>query len=342
MTIKKLAAILGLSHTTVSRALNDHPAISQATKDSVLQAAREYGYIPNSAARALRNASTGAFGLIIPDIQNDFFITITNAIAHVAAEHGWQMMLGITSDKPEMEHTALLRLMTARVDGIIFAPTSSPLPETRDLITRTNAVQLLRKQNSLQAPVIAIDDRHGISLAVKHLRELGHERIGYIGSSEALSTGYERLQGFLQCFTPAEQAALQALIHMGPPQAEFGGEAFKRVMSATVPPTALVLGSPRYAMSILLAAKEQNIRIPDDLSLVAYGDVSWGSLLEVKLTYISLPEKQIADACIAILHRLMNQEQTLTPEAFYASTESQLFMPQLVAGGSTKALVTRA
>jgi LacI family transcriptional regulator len=130
VTIKKLAAILGLSHTTVSRALNDHPAISQATKDSVT-GCRDYGYIPNSAARALRNASTGAFGLVIPDIQNDFFITVTNAIAHVAAERSWQMMLGITSDKPEMEHTALLRLMTARVDGIIFAPTANPLGNAR-------------------------------------------------------------------------------------------------------------------------------------------------------------------------------------------------------------------
>ncbi|HAT2611397.1 TPA: LacI family transcriptional regulator [Kluyvera intermedia] len=341
MTIKKLAAILGLSHTTVSRALNDHPAISQATKESVLRAAREYGYIPNSAARALRNASTGAFGLVIPDIQNDFFITVTNAIAHVAAERSWQMMLGITSDKPEMEHTALLRLMTARVDGIIFAPTANPLPETQELITRTNAVQLLRKHRSLQAPVIAIDDRHGISLAVKHLRELGHQRIGYIGSSEELSTGYERLQGFLQCFTPTEQAALQALIHIGPPQAGFGGDAFRRIMAADMPPTALVLGSPRYAMSILLAAKEKNIRIPDDLSLVTYGDVSWSSLLEMKLTYISLPEKQIADACVAIIERLMNQDQTLTPEAFYASTESQIFTPLLVAGDSTKALIAR-
>lgn len=110
-------------------------------------------------------------------------------------------------------------------------------------------------------------------------------------------------------------------------------------MAADMPPTALVLGSPRYAMSILLAAKEKNIRIPDDLSLVAYGDVSWSSLLEMKLTYISLPEKQIADACVAIIDRLMNQDQTLTPEAFYASTESQIFTPLLVAGDSTKALI---
>ena len=337
MTIKKLAAILGLSHTTVSRALNGHPAISQATKESVLQAAREYGYIPNSAARALRNASTGAFGLVIPDIQNDFFITITNAIAHVAAERSWQMMLSISGDKPEMEHAALLRLMTARVDGIIFAPTANPLPETQELVMRTNAVQLLRHHDHLATPVIAIDERYGITQAVKHLRELGHTRIGYIGSAQQLSTGAERLQGFLQNFSAEQQQALEDIIYVGPPQAEFGGDAFRRIMCSVQPPSALVLGSPRYAMSILLAAKELNIAIPDDLSLVAYGDVSWGSLLEVKLTSISLPEKQISDACINIIDRLLNQETPLSPEVFYASTESQLFTPQLVLGGSTKA-----
>lgn len=341
MTIKKLAAILGLSHTTVSRALNNHPAISQATKASVLDAARQYGYIPNSAARALRNASTGAFGLMIPDIKNDFFITVTNAIAHAAAEHGWQVMLSITGDKPEMELSNLLRLMTARVEGIIFAPTATPLAQTRELLTRTNGVQLLRKHASLQAPVITIDDRHGISLAVKHLRALGHTRIGYIGSSEELSTGAERLQGFLQNFSGAERAALADIIALGPPQAAFGGEAFERIMKVASPPSALVLGSPRYAMSILLAAKAQRIRIPQDLSLVAYGDVSWSSLLETKLTYISLPEKQVADACIAIVHRLMNQQHPLTPEDFYASTDSQLFTPQLVSGDSTQPFIVR-
>lgn len=335
VTIKKLAAMLGLSHTTVSRALNDHPAISQATKNSVLQAAREYGYIPNSAARALRNASTGAFGLVIPDIQNDFFITLTNAIAHQAAEHGWQMMLAITGDKPEMEHTVLRRLLTARVDGIIFAPTAAPLVETQDLLTRTNAVQLLRRHASLSAPVIAIDDRAGIALAVQHLRDLGHQRIGYIGSSQALSTGAERLRGFLHTFSGDEQTALSDIIELGPPQAEFGGEAFKRIMASANPPSALVLGSPRYAMSILLAAKALNIRIPQDLSLVAYGDVEWGALLDVKLTTITLPEKEIADACVAIIRRLMQADVPVAPETFYATTDSRIFSPTLRPGDST-------
>ncbi|WP_342321990.1 LacI family DNA-binding transcriptional regulator [Kosakonia sp. BYX6] len=341
MTIKKLAAILGLSHTTVSRALNDHPAISQATKNSVLQAAREYGYIPNSAARALRNASTGAFGLVIPDIQNDFFITLTNAIAHQAAEHGWQLMLAITGDKPDMEYTVLRRLLTARVDGIIFAPTAAPLAETQEMIARSNAVQLLRRHESLQAPVIAIDDRYGIALAVQHLRDLGHQRIGYIGSSQVLSTGAERLRGFLQSFSHDEQLALNDIIDVGPPQAEFGGEAFQRIMASANPPSALVLGSPRYAMSILLAAKALNMRIPDDLSLVAYGDVEWGRLLEVKLTTITLPEKEIADACVAIIRRLMEADSPVTPEAFYATTDSRIFTPTLMPGGSTKAFTPR-
>ncbi len=95
-------------------------------------------------------------------------------------------------------------------------------------------------------------------------------------------------------------------------------------MGSANPPSALVLGSPRYAMSILLAAKAQNIRIPDDLSLVAYGDVSWGSLLDVKLTTITLPETEIASACVAIIRQWMSAETPVTPEAFYAATQSHI------------------
>lgn len=342
MTIKKLAAILGMSHSTVSRALNDHPAISQSTKELVIQAAREYGYIPNNAARALRNASSGAFGLIIPDIQNDFFISVTNAIAREAAQRSWQMLLAITGDKPDIEHNAVLRMMTASVDGIIIAPTAKPLAETRNLLTRTHTVQLLRRNAAIEAPVIAIDDRHGTGLAVTHLQTLGHRRIAYIGSSAELSTGFERLQGFRQMFSDAELSRLADLIETGPPQAEFGVTAFKRIMRVSEPPTALVLGSPRYAMAILLAARELNIRIPEDLSLIGYGDVSWGPLLEMKLTTISLPEKQITAACVDIIRHLMGDETAFTPDEYIDSTENQLFTPRLSAGNSTRAIATRA
>lgn len=330
MTIKNLAAILGLSHSTVSRALNNHPAISQATKESVMQAAREYGYIPNNAARALRNAGSGAFGLIIPDIQNDFFIAVTNALARESAESDWQMMLAITDDRPETELNALRRMMAASVDGIIIAPSARPLAETEALIARTRAVQLLRQHPGIQAPGIAIDEYSGIQLAVQHLQQLGHTRIGYIGSSGELSTGRARLQGFLQQFDPDQQAALREIIHTGPPQVAFGVEAFSQMMDSARPPSALVLGSQRYTLDILLAAKARGIRIPEDLSVVAYGDVPWGGLLEMTLTRIILPAQAITDACLACIRQIMGDERDALSNAIFA--------PQLVEGDSSRAL----
>lgn len=332
MTIKKLAAILGLSHSTVSRALNGHPAISQSTKDSVMQAAREYGYIPNNAARALRNASSGAFGLIIPDIQNDFFIAVTNAIAREAADSDWQMILAITGDRPESELNALRRMMAASVDGIIIAPSASPLAETEALITRTRAIQLLRQHPRIKAPLIAIDERCGIQLAVQHLLQLGHTRIGYIGSSSELSTGHERLQGFMQHLDADGQAALRESIYTGPPQVAFGVEAFTRMMDNPEPPTALVLGSPRYAMDILLAAKARGVRIGEDLSLVAYGDVPWGGLLDMTLTRVILPAQEITDACVARIRQIMGGEE---PEE-----GNTIFTPRLAIGTSTRTLAS--
>lgn len=330
MTIKKLAAILGLSHSTVSRALNNHPAISQATKESVMQAAQEYGYIPNNAARALRNASSGAFGLIIPDIQNDFFIAVTNVLARESAQSDWQMMLAITGDRPETELNALRRMMAASVDGIIIAPSAKPLAETEAFITRTRAVQLLRQHPGLQAPLIAIDERYGIGLAVQHLQELGHSRIGYIGSSAELSTGRARLEGFLQHFDAEQQVMLQEIIRTGPPQVAFGVEAFRQIMDSARPPSALVLGSQRYTMDILLAAKARGIRIPEDLSLVAYGDVPWGELLEMTLTRISLPAEAITEACLERIRQIMGDESEACGNA--------IFTPRLVEGDSSRPL----
>lgn len=269
-----------------------------------MQAAQEYGYIPNNAGRALRNASSGAFGLIIPDIQNDFFIAVTNALASESAQSDWQMMLAITGDRPETELSALRRMMAASVDGIIIAPSARPLAETEAFLTRTRAVQ--------------------------HLQQLGHTRIGYIGSSAELSTGRARHQGFLQHFDPDQQAVLREIIHTGPPQVAFGVEAFRQIMDSPRPPSALVLGSQRYTMDILLAAKARGLRIPQDLSLVAYGDVPWGDLLEMTFTRISLPAQAITDACLERIRQIMGDDSDVFSDAIFA--------PRLVEGDSSRAL----
>lgn len=335
VTIKQLARALGLSHSTVSRALNDHPAISIETKTRIRQAASKSGYVPNSAARVLRNERSGIIGLVIPDIQNDFYTTVAKTISDAAAEQSWQMILASTDDQPERENLAVRSLLKVRAEGVIIVPTASPEQETLDMVRRLHAVQLVRSHSGIDAPAITVADRLGVSLATTHLLELGHTRIGYIGSSAELSTGRERLQGFLEQFSGSMLRYAQSNVHLGPPRSHFGASAFKQLLASDAPPSAIVLGSPEFTLGVMLAAEEENVRIPDDLSLVGYGDFDWNKLLCGGLTAVALPEQEIADACVEMLHARFGSAGMSGFER-EQDVSGRLYQPRLVVRGSSR------
>jgi LacI family transcriptional regulator len=334
VTIKQLAKVLGMAHSTVSRALNDHPAISDDTKKRIRDKARQLGYVPNSAARILRTARSGIIGLVIPDIKNEFFSTVAKTIAAAAAEHSWQIVLATTDDQPDRERVAIRSLLKAQAEGVIIASTAEPQAETVDMIGRLRAVQLLRSHPRILAPSIKVADRAGIAAATAHLQDLGHVRIGYIGPPAELSTGNERLQGFLQRFADAEAAAQRVQLCL--PRSRLGMEAFMRLLAMPEPPTAVVLGSPEFALGATLAATQHGIRIPEDVSLVGFGDSDLNRVLCGGLTAMFLPEQEIADACVELMRsQLENPSGAL--KAPTRSNDTWLFHPTLVTRNSSRA-----
>lgn len=327
--------MLGLSHSTVSRALNDHPAISMETKARIRQAAAKSGYVPNSAARVLRNERSGIIGLVIPDIQNDFYTTVAKTISDAAAEQSWQMILASTDDQPEREKLAIRSLLKVRAEGVIIVPTANPEQETLDMIRRLHTVQLVRSHAGIDAPAITVADRLGVAMATRHLLELGHTRIGYIGTSSQLSTGRERLQGFLGEFSGEMLSYAHSSMQLGPPRSHFGATAFKQLLAAAEPPSAVVLGSPEFALGVMTAAEEEHVRIPDDLSLVGYGDFDWNRLLYGGLTTIALPEQEIADSCVEMLcARFENSD--MSGFKWEQGSSGRLYEPHLVVRGSSR------
>jgi LacI family transcriptional regulator len=336
MTIKQLAHILGMAHSTVSRALNGHPAISKATKKRIEEAAAQYGYVPNSAARILRNAPSGVIGLVIPDIRNDFYTTVAKAIADTAAESSWQMVVATTDDQPERERQAVRSLMKARAESIIIAPTAEPSAETVEMLKRVYTLQLLRHHSSIRAPSITVDDRAGIAMATRHLLDLGHRRIGYIGRDSNVSTGLARLQGFVECFDDP-RAAGQRLV-LVPRRAEYGASALRGLLARAEPPTAIVLGSPEFTSGVLEAASEDKLRIPDDLSLVCYGDSAWNRFLHGGLTTVKLPEKEIANSCVEMLRKRLDASTDKADESRPNDETSICFQPWLAVRHSSRKL----
>lgn len=333
VTIKQLAQMLGMAHSTVSRALNGHPSISAATRKRIEQAAAQFGYVPNSAARILKTARSGIIGLVIPDIQNKFYATVAKAISDAAAEQHWQMILAITDDDQEREGTAIRSLLKAQAEGVIIVPTAVPAQETRSMLQRLHTIQLLRSHSGIYSPAIKVADRAGIALATEHLQALGHRRIGFIGPMTEVSTGRERLQGFFDCF-PGD-ATVQRYVQICPPHSQYAADAFRRLLCMDASPSAIVLGSPEFSLGIIEAAYQDGVSIPEQISLVGYGDSGWSRLVCGGLTTMRLPEQDIADACVDMLRVRIGVPKAANGRKTSAASETY-FQPSLVLRCSTR------
>jgi LacI family transcriptional regulator len=311
VTIKQLARMLGMAHSTVSRALNGHPAISEETRRRIQDLAQREGYVPNSAARSLKTAKSRIIGLVVPDIENRYYTTIAKTIADAAALQSRQMMLSTTDDRPDREQSAILNLLEAQAEGVVLAPTADPTPETLAMLKRLDVVQLLRRHPGIEAPFVSVDDVDGLTQATRHLADLGHRRIGYIGNHTRISTGASRLGGYLAVV--GHDPEMLRLTRHCTPRFDFAEAAFLDLMSGAEPPTGLVLGGARYTTGVLSGAARLGLRIPEDLSLVGYGDGEFGPFLANGLTTLVLPEQEMADACAELLGLTPGGERETSP-----------------------------
>jgi LacI family transcriptional regulator len=331
VTIKDIAARLEVSASTVGRALADDPRISSAMKQKVQEVANEIGYVANRAARMMRGVSSNLVGLIVPDIRNSFYSTIAHALSKCLEQDGFQLTLSETDDDRTAELRHVRELVSANVAGMIIVPSAKPLPDTVRLLKSMPHIQLLREHASLGAQWFGLDDAKALALAVEHLLQLGHRRIAYIGPSADLPTGAARLKGYRDALAAAK--AWDARLEMcgSPSAAEFGRDALRRLLALPKPPTAVVLGGVQHTHSVVDECIALGARVPEELSVVGFGDDAgfrwWGA----GLTTISLPVSELATACgLWFLHQLRQRPTAMTS---YRSVSS----PTLVVRGSTAA-----
>lgn len=302
VTIKDIADRLGLTHATVSRALNDHAQTNWKTKERVHAAAKALGYIPNTAARTMRRQTSGVVGLVVPDIANPFYGMAARSFAAALAASELQLILAVTEDDPQVEHRHVLALRSARVSGIAITLTAHPLPETLALLGGIPAVQLLRRLRHGPAASVVMNDRAGVRDATEHLLALGHRRIGYVGTPRELSTGSGRLRGFSDAMKAHDVPIDEALLRFGAPRPDFGRSAVADLWrGATPPPTALVIASPQLTLGVVEALHQRGVSIPADVSLIGYGDADWFLACEPAITAVHLPIDEAASRATQLL-----------------------------------------
>jgi LacI family transcriptional regulator len=270
-TIKGIAVELGVSHATVSRALNDSPLVPEKTKKRIRDAAIKMGYVPDAAAKMLRGGPSNIVGFVLPDVENHFFSAIAKVIAETLAASGMQLVLSISEDDPDLELRHVRSLCEARARGIIITPSVNLHRETAALLTNVPCRQLVRRHPFINADLINSEDKTATRLAAQHLIDLGHRHIGYIGSGdETLSTGIDRAEGFNMAISGTP--GVVGTVKLGPPGARNGYEAALDMLTKPNRPTGIVLGSAVFTIGTLNAIRDTRLRVPDDISLITYDD----------------------------------------------------------------------
>jgi LacI family transcriptional regulator, repressor for deo operon, udp, cdd, tsx, nupC, and nupG len=305
ITIRHIAERLDLSVSTVGRALADHPRISRETKQRVRSMADELGYIANAAARVMRGGSSRLIGLLVPDIRSTFYSMVAQVLSKCFEREGYHLALSITDDDADTEFQQARELISARVAGIVIVPCAAPHRDTVELVRRVPHVQLLRRVPAL-GDWFGMDDERAMLDAARHLIDLGHKRIAYVGDV-IFPTGKARYDGFRRAHSEARRKIDKTLVELGAPDAQFGADAVKRLLARRPAPTAIVTSSVLVTLGAADQIAASGIDVPDALSFFGFGDGPWQKWWGPGLTTLRLPTEELATGCgLWLLHRLMS------------------------------------
>lgn len=306
VTIKDVAQAAGVSPSTVSRALNDSPLLREETKARIRRIAAELGYERNELARGLVLGSSGAIGLVIPDIANPFFAEVTRGVGERAHARGYGVVLCNTDGDLERERSYIRLLRRKRVDGLILATVTAEDPYLGLLArSQTPFVLVSRRSQGVEAPYVGADDLLGGRLAVEHLVQLGHRKIGFIGGPPDVRCSQERLQAYRETLRRHRLPLRKEWIKFSDFTQTAGYKAGKQMLSLKNRPSAIFAANDVTALGVLRAAEELGLAIPDDLSLVGYDDISFAALPRIELTTVAQPSFKLGQLAADWLLRML-------------------------------------
>lgn len=291
VTIKDVAERAGVSFGTVSRALADHPEISQATKERIRKISEEMGYVSNNAARGLVKKNTQTIGLIVSDISNPYFSEIALSVEMAAREQGYRVILCNTLRSPERDLDALEQMLRQQVDGIIVALSAAEGIETFQRTLGSTPAVFLGNNHSGACSYVSVDNYKIGYIGGRYLAQLGHREIAFLGPRGDSATSHIRIRGFLDA---VGEIGAHGYTYMCPPELADRGRYYElavRFFEGGHRPSAIFAYSDRFALGVLQAAPEFRIAVPEDISLIGADNISYCGLPRINLTTLS-PHKR--------------------------------------------------
>lgn len=302
-TIKDVAALAGISYTTVSHVLNKTRPVSDAVRVKVEAAIVQLDYVPSAVARSLKAQATATIGLLIPNGINPYFAELARGIEDHCERNGFCVILCNSDDNPEKQRSYLRVLLEKRVDGLIVSSVDGDAGMAGGLAAvRTPLVIVDRELEGVEADLVHIDHEQGAWLATRHLIDLGHRHIACIAGPRDTAVTRLRLDGYRRAL---RQAGLQArddwALH-----SEFtspaGYEAAARLLQGERP-TAIFAGNDMIGIGVLRAAAERGIRVPQALSVIGFDDIQLSRYVYPALTTVGQSIMQLGETAAAMLLR---------------------------------------
>jgi len=331
VTIKDIARQLGLSVSTVSRALKDHPDISIKTRKAVKQLANILGYKPNRIALNLKNSKTNTIGLVIPMIEHNFFSSIVNGIEEIAYENDYYVMMFQSNESYMREVLNTQALATNRVDGVL----ASFSKETRDF---SHFKQLIdyeiplvffdRAVENLHADTVVSDDFEGAYNAVTHLIEKGCSKIALFTSPRHLSISQNRHDGYKKALEDKELNYNPDLVYA----CDTFDDAIKiskSILKKVDKPDGIFAVNDSTALGVVKVAKMLGINVPRELKVVGYENSKGAVMCNPELTTVDQFGYELGRQAISLLIERINAD------SFNYKPKNLIIKPKLVERGTS-------
>lgn len=311
--LKKVAEKAGVSIATVSRVINNSPNVNPQTRIKIERLIKELKYTPNRVAKRLRNRNTSSnlLGVLIPDIQNPFYVDVLRGIEDVAYKNKYALIMCNFAQDETKEKLYLDILQSESIDGLIAAPTHEHDQEVSNLVrTGLPIVCVDRGLMDVDVDVVLVENQKGAYMAVDYLAKKGYKRIAYISGIPKIPSSRDRERGYRDALEQNNLIYDKELIRYGDSRHESGVKLCADLLKLPDPPDAIFTGNNLITLGALETIHTQNLKIPDDIAIIGFDDMHWSISLNPPLTAVRQPAYEIGKcAAEQLISRIDNPER---------------------------------
>jgi len=324
VTIKDIARQLGVSASTVSRALKNHPDISEHTKQKVQELARAHNYRPNPVALSLKHKRSNTIGVIIPEIVHYFFSSVMSGIGDFAYSQGFNVITTQSNELYNREVNDLNNLIDNRVDGVLISvsKTTRNFNHLKRVLEQGIPIVFFdRHVEEIPADKVIVDDQKGAYEVVKHLIEQGARRIAFLGTKKQLSIGQGRLSGYMQAHKDLGIETDESLIRDCDIY-ENAWHVTHELLNSINPPDGFFAVNDETAIGAMEAVKRNGLRIPEDIKIAGFTNSLMSKMCDPKLTTVEQDGYMMGQhAAKMLINRLQGNVEDYSPKTITLDAE---------------------